>query len=516
MDVAAVLASSRTVFRGSTLRALIIILAALLVTAVIDAGVLVLIQVGAPGHKNPELFYLELSILMSAAILLVTASIYATNFVRLAMPFFMIVLAWHTGFQIQLGSDKFVLTVFDVLVPVLLFLGISRGWHRSRPGITWFQRHWRLLVLWWAVCLYGLLLAIARDVALQPMIANLKSLLIYPLILIILPWCIDSWKQLYASVGLMLVLILERALDGLHQAQIHQVLRFQTLLANRELVYRIDGDMAATNQYATYLLTGALIFTALVAGSKLPKQSRIAMLIPLVLVGMALLLTLSRGAWLGTAVALLCLMFMLRPRRGLSALAIAAFVVVALQFLHPQTASEFFARAHQYDSGIRQRQLYENIGLAVVRQYPLGAGWGAWFTQTPTGVQPVSGYPWYHDDYLQLATEVGIPGLAVMLAILLSVLRTGVMASRGALNQTRVALVAGLTAALLGMLIQSATDQFLWHADIAPHIWIVAGLVASAGALLSAEKERRQRIDAAVAMAGKDPPRQLATSSGNG
>ena len=36
---------------------------------------------------------------------------------------------------------------------------------------------------------------------------------------------------------------------------------------------------------------------------------------------------------------------------------------------------------------------------------------------------------------------------------------------------------AGLTAAFLGMLVQAATDQFLWHADIAPHIWIMGGLL---------------------------------------
>lgn len=477
---------------------------AVVLCAVLDLGLLDWIRIGAPAHKG-EIFFVELVVLLAAGLTVLSVALFAPANARVAAPFLFLVLAWHTGFQVNLdASGRYVLTVFDVLVPLALFLALVGRWYESSPPHAWFRHHWRVMMVFWAFCLWGLVLAIARGIAPDPLLANLKSFLIYPLILIIIPWCISSWRQLYTAVGLLLALIMERTLDGLHQAVTHQILKFQTTLlhgAYGQLVYRIDGEMAATNQYATYLLTGALIVTALIAGSALTKRVRFGLLVPLILMGLAILLTFSRGAWLGTGIALVALPFILRPRQGLSALALAVGVIGIVELLHPGAAGQFLARANSYDSSIIARENYQAIGFEVVKDFPFGAGWGAWFTRVPSGVQAVSGFPWYHDDYLQLATEIGIAGLAVLLWILGSILLMGLRASRRALRPTQAALLAGLTAAMIGMLVQTGTDQFLWHADIAPHIWIVAGLLAAGANLALTDHERKSTIDRSVALA---------------
>ncbi len=350
--------------------------------AAIDAGLGIWIQIGAPGHKS-DLFFFELVILIAAALIVLSISVLAPEKARIAAPFLFIALAWHTGFQVELGSDKFELTVFDVLVPMTLFMAIVGGWFSTAAGVTWFQRHWRMMAVFWAFCLWGLLAAIIRGVDPGPMLANLKSLLFYPLILVLMPLCIKSWKQFYLASGLLLAAITERALDGLRQAATHANTTFLTRLGNGQLVQRIDGDMAATNQYATYLLTGFLIFVALVAASQLKTSRRILLTIPLGLIGLALLFTFSRGAWLGTAVALLALAFILQPRRGVAVLGTVLVLLLAMQVFYPQARTEFLARANDYDHSIVQREAYEAIGFQVVLHYPLGAGWGAWFERTP-------------------------------------------------------------------------------------------------------------------------------------
>ncbi|GEM_PF-6500219 len=491
------------------------LLGAAVLCLALDLGLLYWIRIGPPAGKG-ELFFVELAVLLAAAVVVTAAGILAPEAARRAAPFLFVILAWHTGFQVPLEpTQRFVLTVFDVLVPLALFLGLIGHWQlASDDRKTWFQEHWRVMLVFWAFCLWGLLLAIMRDVAVQPMLANLKSFLIYPLIMVIMPWLIRSWKQLYAVVGLMLVLITERALDGLHQALTHQVLKFQTLLSPGHIVYRIDGDMAATNQYATYLLTGALILLALVAASKLSRRSRLALVAPLAFISLALLLTYSRGAWLGTAVAVVTLLFILRPRQSLATLGVFGAIIVIIEVVHPGAGSQVLARANDYDHSIVAREQYQAIGMAVIQHYPLGAGWGAWFARVPSGVQAVPGFPWYHDDYLQLATEIGIAGVAILIWILGSIVLLGWRASRMALDGTQAALLAGLTAAFVGMLVQTATDQFLWHADIAPHIWIVGGLIGAAATLLSAERARQRKIDEAVEFAEqRHGPRAVTTSA---
>jgi O-antigen ligase len=460
---------------------------AALLCAVLDGGLLAWIRVGPPGNKG-GLFFIELVLLLAVGTATLSAALLMPERARVATPFLFILLAWHTGFQIPLGSDKFVLTVFDVLIPLCVVMALVGKWYQSMPAPSWFQLHWKAMTLFWGFCVWGLVLAILRVIEVPPLLANLKSFVLYPIILILLPMCLRTWKQLYWAAGLMVFLVVERALDGLHEAATGSYsFKIYDLLPNGQLVHRIDGHMAGSNQYATYLVSGAMICLAIVAASRL-KRTRVVLAITLGFIGLALLLTFSRGAWLGLAVAILGLIFILKPKRGVSVLAILVVIVVAVELLYPEAKAQFFSRAGQVDVSLLRRQEYYSLGFRVLQSFPLGAGWGAWFQRTPTGIIASPGFPWYHDDYLQLATEIGIPGLLVVLWIVGTVFMSGVQAGRRALSVNQFALCAGLTTAFLGMLVQTGTDQFLWHADIAPHIWTVGGLVATAAMLVQADR----------------------------
>ena len=487
-------ASGHTPLRGVG-RVLVPVIVATVICVALDVALLAWIGAGPPAGKGDG-FFLELALLLAGASVISATAILAPSAARASIPLLFIVMAWHTGFQVPLEpTGEFVLTVFDVLVPLALILGLIGEWYVSGTGVrSWFGQYWKLMAVFWGFCVWGLALAIVNDISADPLLANLKSFIIYPLIMIILPWCIRSWKQLYLAVGLLVALVFERTLEGLYQAYTHQVLKFQTLI-HGQIVYRIDGHMAATNQYADYLLTGALIALAIVAASRLRLGQRLSLAAPLALTALALLLTYSRGAWLGTLVALLAMLMMMRPRRAFLTMGVLAGIVIVIEALHPGAGGSILQRTfNDYDHSIATRKLFEATGYTVLLHYPFGAGWGAWFQLVPGGIQAIPGFPWYHDDYLQLATEVGIPGVIPMLAILFSIVVAGWRASVRADNATKAALMAGVTAAFVGILVQTATDQFLWHADIAPHIWIVAGLVLSGAALVGADRRRKQTI----------------------
>jgi O-antigen ligase len=169
------------------------------------------------------------------------------------------------------------------------------------------------------------------------------------------------------------------------------------------------------------------------------------------------------------------------PRRAPLTLGVVVAVAGLVLLVHPSAADLVLLRSTSSDNSLGERVSYTTLGFTVIRHYPLGAGWGAYFRFLGTELVPnPRQLPWYHNDYLQLATEIGVLGLLVFGWIWLAVLRLGLTALRRTRDIYQHAVIAGLFITVVAMLVQAATDQFFWRSDIAPHIWIVAGLLLAA------------------------------------
>src|SRR5205085_1343756 len=83
----------------------------------------------------------------------------------------------------------------------------------------------------------------------------------------------------------------------------------------------------------------------------------------------------------------------------------------------------------------------------------------------------------WHNDYLIVATQVGLPGLAIFLwiwaALAWVTLRTYLQAPRGALRTYLLVFLAALAA----MCTQALTDMFFWRNETGPLIWLIVGLI---------------------------------------
>jgi len=185
-------------------------------------------------------------------------------------------------------------------------------------------------------------------------------------------------------------------------------------------------------------------------------------------------------------------------RRALKFGAVALVVLAIAVTADHHLANIVLNRATTYtDSSTVERQQWTQMGVQVVKEFPLGAGWGAAFFETPSGPQTwPTGYPWYHDDYLQLATEIGIPGMLGFIWLLAAVLFVGYRAFRCAKTLTKRCAIAGLMAGVLAGCVQATLDQFFWLAAIAPFIWINAGLLLGAAMLARREAMEAQTGEA--------------------
>jgi hypothetical protein len=464
------------------------ILGALLACAVLDISVLYWISVGPPLGKG-ESFFPELVLVGATGLVAGVVSIVSPARARIAIPSLLLVFDWHTGFQLSFSHIwPVILSAFDVLVPVLLVISLLGKWYGELgPGaVVW--RYLRPLGLFGIAAAWGLALGLVRAVDQQALLMNMKALILYPCVVLIMVWTIKTWRQLYGAIGILLLLVTERAVVGLQHQSVTSV---TTILANGRMVSRINGDFASVNQYAFYLMSGVLVALGVIAAGR-SHHVRLLLVVPLVTMVIALLLTFSRGAWLGCGVGVLTLIVLLQAKRALYLLGCIFLLYWAVTIIQPGAATLVSERANSTNElSITQRQDWLQLGLGVVERYPLGAGWGAAFTPTASGPEPdhfwFTDWPWYHDDYLQLATEIGIPGLGVFIWLWFFILRSGIRACTSLRGSPQFGLITGLLAALVGMLVQASTDQFFWRTDIGPHIWILAGLLLAAVSLQRSE-----------------------------
>jgi O-antigen ligase/Flp pilus assembly protein TadD len=167
------------------------------------------------------------------------------------------------------------------------------------------------------------------------------------------------------------------------------------------------------------------------------RAFRVFSAVALFMIVCALLLSLSRGAWIAAVIAIAVLFSLgarmpaqARPRlldlgRGkllrLAIVVAAALLTVALLFIGPQGREQVDLRLRETvynDGGFRGRLELAADTLAMVRDYPaVGVGLGAWpelFPRYRRAPWSAVSYREAHNDYVQLLAEAGIVGFVLL------------------------------------------------------------------------------------------------------
>ena len=204
------------------------------------------------------------------------------------------------------------------------------------------------------------------------------------------------------------------------------------------------------SHYMTY--SGLLMVVSVVATARVLFHAKdrtwSALVMPALLVALAL--TLTRSAWVGTCVGL-SLLLVLKDFRLLAALPVLAALFFG--FAPPQVTDRLYSTFDLQDPTNRDRLAMARTGVRMIQDYPLtGVG--------PNMVQEVyadyrdanavqSTNPHLHNVPMQIAAERGLPALALWLWFVISV----VVSSFRRLQTTKYkSLAAGGLAALASML----------------------------------------------------------------
>lgn len=303
---------------------------------------------------------------------------------------------------------------------------------------------------------------------------------------------------------------------------------------------RAVGSFANPDHLANYLdqtlpfAVAAVIWPTALA-RKRPQVMRAVAGAALVIISSALLLSSSRGGWLGALMSLVVL-GALRPqgdgvarRPAVGKIAVATslglFLIVLLMFVGPGGRIQADTRLKDTvaNESLVGREAPALATLAMVRGFPLfGVGLGCWPEIFPHYVTP----PWTptfwnatHNDYVQIAAETGLIGFALLAWLLIAVgwrIHHGIGAKRSGTQTLVAAALAAASATavheffdfplqvpanallltvLLGLAVRLTRDQ---HAALSPgprrlnpRLLYGLGLLGAIGLLLLAVMQKR-------------------------
>lgn len=253
---------------------------------------------------------------------------------------------------------------------------------------------------------------------------------------------------------------------------------------------RLHGTFTEPNQFGVFSGTVLLIAVGLYLAARTSGQQWRAGLSAVASL-LTLALTLSRGAWIGTAGGVLLLLVLLPvARRRLLVvtvpLAVLAMVVGVFQSDRPevQVLRERFATfghvtANPYDS---RPQIWAEGVRETLDSPLLGQGPGQFpvvSTRSVSGAQTVSALH-AHNVLLTTAAELGLPAAALVVGFTLSVLAAVRRAVRSLARLEDRALVAGLAAGCSVVVGEGLVDFTLRNAVVLTTLTVAVGLLLAA------------------------------------
>ena len=230
------------------------------------------------------------------------------------------------------------------------------------------------------------------------------------------------------------------------------------------------------------LLAAFLLMIMSLAGGIFFSTHKLRLKLPLLGIGavalLCLIFTYSRGAWVSLVVitAVCGFLFSRRILWGLGP------VLLVVGFLaRDEVVNRVASIFNPTDtSAVLRMALWEST-CGMISDHPVtGIGWGAYqfvypqydfFIQNPDTIIFHA-----HNLYLNIAAELGLPGIAIFLLIVITHLLIGFKALRRASGESR-GIMMGLIAIIIGVLVNGMTDYAMFNIEISMIFWLFAALI---------------------------------------
>lgn len=242
---------------------------------------------------------------------------------------------------------------------------------------------------------------------------------------------------------------------------------------------RVVSMFENPNMLADYLIMLIPIAVAALLCAK-KRQVRGGMLILLAALGLCLIYTWSRGAWLGAMIGML-IFLLLWNRRTLSVMFLGLFALPLVPLVMPESImNRFLSIGNLADSSTSYRVSIWRAAIGIARDFfgsGIGVGESAFRRVYPLySLSGIEAAPHSHNLFLQVQIELGIVGTLLFLGVLFLFAQccldhNSSMADR----ETRIMSI-GCFAGLISALAQGMTDYIWYNYRVFFVFWFVLAL----------------------------------------
>ncbi len=288
-------------------------------------------------------------------------------------------------------------------------------------------------------------------------------------------------RQLETLIGLMVAAGFVVALCGFYQVLtgVESTEAWVDKTSFSDVTLRVYSTLENPNVLGEYLLLVIPLGAACTVNAKSVNGKLYGAIATLAMI-VCMVLTLSRGGWLGLIFAAALFLVLLDKRLILLGVVGLMFMPLVL----PQSIIDRFASITDLSDSSTSYRLY--IWMATVNMLK-----DYWFCGVGTGyaaynaVYPRYGFntvvaPHSHNLYLQIMCECGIGGILVFAGVIITYLRTVGTAARKAVTKKRRIYLLAMISGLGGFLLQGITDYSFYNYRVMLMFWVYMALGAAA------------------------------------
>jgi len=247
--------------------------------------------------------------------------------------------------------------------------------------------------------------------------------------------------------------------------------------ANPDVRTRVFSTFENPNLLAEYLLMiipigGAFVLTSKNIVKKGLYTGAVAIMV------LAIFMTLSRGGWLGLGAGLVLFLFLTNIKL---LIALIPLGLIGTMFLPQVILQRISTIASLQDSSNFYRYQLWGGAVRILKDF--------WVSGVGLGYLPfrkISGYyitnmaPFHtHNTYLQVAIEMGVVGLLVLMLIVISGIKMGIGVAANEKNTSTKVFVSAFIAALVGIMVHGVAEHVLYNPKIIFHFWLTIAMITS-------------------------------------
>jgi putative inorganic carbon (HCO3(-)) transporter len=255
-------------------------------------------------------------------------------------------------------------------------------------------------------------------------------------------------------------------IDFLRDRSMHKIMH-----KTDSVTLAITGPFIHYNDLGAYLVGMLSLVLAKLLSKELKPNFRIAFFFLAGILGTCLLFTFSRGAWLGMAFALLCMLILSGKFKEL--LGIGIFIILIVVYVPVLRARFLFSFQSGGDAA---RFSIWNSAWLMIKEHPfLGKGLGTFMDYFRFYSSGYLSPQYAHNCYLQMWAESGFFSLLSFIALITVILYQAIKT----LKNKSDFFTLGLACSILGFLVHSFFDTQLYSLQLAVFFWVLLGMLVA-------------------------------------